>query len=85
MTKQPPKICGNAPARVELEAGVDYAYCPCGLSAKQPFCDGTHKKTDTGYRSLHFMPEKSGTYSLCMCKQTKTPPYCDGSHEAVKV
>ena len=75
MEQKFPKICGKAPAKVELEAGVDYCFCPCGLSANQPFCDGAHKKSDSGYRSLHFTPEKSGTYFLCMCKHTKNRPY----------
>ena len=34
----------NQPAEVELEPG-NYAWCSCGRSANQPFCDGSHKGT----------------------------------------
>ena len=30
------------PYQVELEAGKRYAWCRCGRSQKQPFCDGSH-------------------------------------------
>jgi len=38
-----PVVAAKAPAKVTLEAGKDYWWCACGLSKKQPFCDGTHK------------------------------------------
>lgn len=68
------------PCQVDLEEGKKYFWCTCGLSAKQPFCDGAHK--GSGLKSHCFVPEKSGTVWLCRCKKTKTPPYCDGSHGA---
>jgi CDGSH iron-sulfur domain-containing protein 3 len=33
----------KAPYGVNIEAGKDYWWCACGRSAKQPFCDGSHK------------------------------------------
>ena len=27
-----------------VEEGKTYYWCQCGLSKKQPFCDGSHKK-----------------------------------------
>ena len=30
------------PYQVELEAGKRYAWCACGRSKRQPFCDGSH-------------------------------------------
>merc|ERR1711924_381257 len=33
--------------------GKTYFWCTCGASAKQPFCDGSHKGTD-------FKPTKKG-------------------------
>ena len=38
-----PKVAARQPAAVTLEAGKKYAWCRCGESKKQPFCDGSHK------------------------------------------
>lgn len=74
-----PKRAGDGPIAVELEEGKRYAWCTCGLSEKQPFCDGKHK--EVGMKSLPFKAEKSETKYLCACKQTKNGPFCDGSHK----
>lgn len=68
----------NIPFEVMVNEGEKVYWCTCGLSGKQPYCDGSHK--GTANKSLHFIPENSGTVWLCGCKQTKNPPYCDGSH-----
>ncbi|PCJ98199.1 MAG: glutamate synthase [Zetaproteobacteria bacterium] len=73
-----PKIADTTPVSVNLEEGKDYWFCTCGLSSKQPFCDGSHK--DTGLKSLKFTAEKTGKAWLCQCKHTAKPPFCDGSH-----
>lgn len=73
-----PVRAGEAPAAKELEKGKAYGWCACGLSSRQPFCDGSHKAT--AIKPVVFRPEREGTHYLCMCKQTKTKPYCDGSH-----
>ena len=39
-----PVIAQKSPCAVEVEAGSTYFWCACGRSAKQPFCDGTHKE-----------------------------------------
>lgn len=75
---QPPIVAQKSPYAVELEEGRNYAWCRCGRSQKQPFCDGSHK--DTGIDPLVFKAEKSGTHYLCGCKQTKDEPFCDGTH-----
>ncbi len=74
-----PVIAQKNPYAVELEAGKDYYWCACGRSAKQPFCDGTHK--DCTIRPVKFTAEKDGTAYLCGCKQTGNAPYCDGTHK----
>ena len=51
-----PNIAAKQPAKVELEAGKTYAWCSCGHSAKQPFCDGTHK-AHPGFVPLVFKAE----------------------------
>ncbi len=78
-----PKVAGTQPIQVELEAGKKYAWCTCGLSTNQPFCDGSH--TPTNFKPLVFTAEESKTAYLCCCKQTKNPPYCDGSHKNVQL
>jgi len=73
-----PKIAATEPKVVHLEAGKKYAWCSCGHSQTQPFCNGAHK--DKGFKPVIFTAEESGEAWLCMCKQTTTPPFCDGSH-----
>jgi len=82
--KQPmddPKIAACEPKQVELEAGKKYAYCTCGLSDSQPFCDGKHKST--GFTPDVFEAEKSESAWFCQCKQTGDAPRCDGSHKTI--
>ncbi|XP_068444696.1 CDGSH iron-sulfur domain-containing protein 3, mitochondrial-like [Clinocottus analis] len=68
------------PCRVKVTAGKRYAWCACGHSKKQPFCDGAHKSKAPSIAPLRFTPDKDRTVMLCACKQTKGAPYCDGSH-----
>jgi len=76
-----PTIAGKAPLPVELEAGKTYAWCSCGNSTKQPFCDGSHKGSE--FTPTMFTAEKSKTAYMCSCKITKNPGFCDGSHKAL--
>ncbi len=69
------------PIQTELEAGKQYYWCRCGLSKKQPFCDGSHK--DTGITPLAFTADESKSAWLCTCKKTSNPPYCDGTHKEI--
>lgn len=77
--KMKPTVADTTPIRVELEAGKTYAYCTCGLSDKQPFCNGAHKGSD--FSPKIFKAEESKTVSMCRCKQTGNPGFCDGSHK----
>lgn len=72
------KVAGKAPQMVELKPGETYAWCACGKSANQPFCDGSHQ--GSSFTPTVFTVDESKTAAMCMCKQTKNPPYCDGSH-----
>ena len=72
------QITQKAPYPTDVEAGKTYYWCACGLSNKQPFCDGSHK--DTGIAPLAWTAEKTGTSYFCGCKHSKAEPLCDGSH-----
>ncbi|MHC4472973.1 MAG: CDGSH iron-sulfur domain-containing protein [Planctomycetota bacterium] len=73
-----PEIAGRKPVSCEVSAGQSYAWCACGRSEGQPFCDGSHR--GTGLAPVPFSAEASESVALCMCKRTHTPPCCDGSH-----
>ena len=75
-----PKCAEAAPVRCELEAGT-YWWCACGLSQKQPFCDGSHKGTGFVPTKLELTAPKR--VMLCQCKATQKAPYCDGSHAEI--
>jgi CDGSH-type Zn-finger protein len=68
----------NEPYEVNLEAGRKYAWCACGRSKAQPFCDGSHK--GTGLSPVVFTADKSESVFLCGCKRTAGRPLCDGTH-----
>lgn len=74
-----PKVAGSSPVAVDVEAGKTYAWCSCGLSEKQPFCDGKHR--GTGMTPQKFEAKESKTCYFCMCKMTGKAPLCDGAHK----
>uniref|UniRef100_A0A915DJ16 Iron-binding zinc finger CDGSH type domain-containing protein n=1 Tax=Ditylenchus dipsaci TaxID=166011 RepID=A0A915DJ16_9BILA len=75
---------GKKPLKLDLEVGKEYSFCSCGLSVKQPWCDGSEKgKGKTLMKPINFTVDKSGEYSMCLCKQSKTMPICDGSHKFI--
>lgn len=75
------KIAATRPVAVTLEKGKQYFWCTCGLSANQPFCDGSHK--NSGFNPLAFTAEHGGEAYLCQCKRSANPPFCDGSHKSI--
>lgn len=76
-----PVIAGRSPIKVTLEAGRKYAFCTCGRSDGQPFCDGKHK--GTSFVPNVFVAEESGDAHFCACKQTGDAPRCDGTHNSL--
>lgn len=72
-----PEIADKKPYIVELDLG-SYAWCSCGKSKNQPYCDGAHAGSD--WSPKVFKQNEKKTVALCNCKHTKNPPYCDGSH-----
>ncbi|MCO4822076.1 MAG: CDGSH iron-sulfur domain-containing protein [Flavobacteriaceae bacterium] len=73
-----PTIAGKTPLPVELISGKTYAWCSCGESSNQPFCDGAHK--GSGFKPQVFKAEVSKKVYLCNCKHTSNPGFCDGTH-----
>jgi len=69
----------KSPYKVIIEKGETYFWCACGLSLKQPFCDGAHKK-EGKFKSVKYIAEESKEIFFCGCKMTKNIPLCDGSH-----
>lgn len=75
-----PRVAQAAPYAVDLEPGR-YFWCQCGLSANQPFCDGSHKGTD--FVPLAFDIKEAGKVFLCGCKRSAKSPFCDGTHRSL--
>ena len=69
-----------SPYPVEVEEGKNYFWCQCGKSAKQPFCDGSHKDTD--FAPVKYTATESKKVFFCGCKKTANSPVCDGSHNS---
>ena len=59
-----------------------YAWCSCGESTKQPFCDGSHGAVGMSPKIVQITEAKK--VSWCGCKLTGTPPFCDGTHSRIK-
>ena len=76
-----PAVAQKGPYLVQVEAGKTYYWCSCGLSRKQPFCDGSHKVTDL--TPLAYVATQTETLEMCGCKQSQDKPFCYGSHETL--
>ena len=74
-----PIIAQKGPYAVEVTAGETYAWCACGRSANQPFCDGSHK--GSGIAPMLFTADKDETVWFCGCKHTGNGVHCDGTHK----
>ncbi len=76
-----PTIAQKAPYMIDVEAGKTYYYCSCGLSSKQPLCDGSHKTTD--FTPVAYKAEETKTIAMCGCKHSKSGATCDGTHKTL--
>ena len=63
-------IVQKEPYAVDLEADKTYYWCSCGLSAKQPFCDGAHKEKGE-FTPVEFTVEETKTHYLCGCRRNE--------------
>lgn len=78
MKNENPQSPRNGPHTVAVEAGKTYWWCSCGKSKLQPFCDGSHKDTES--MPVEYRAVRSGEVHFCGCKRTANKPLCDGSH-----
>jgi CDGSH-type Zn-finger protein/mannose-6-phosphate isomerase-like protein (cupin superfamily) len=76
-----PVVARPKPCLVTLKGGRTYFWCRCGRSAKQPFCDGSHR--GTGFEPEQFIAAADEEVLLCGCKHTGNAPFCDGAHNNV--
>ena len=74
-----PVIAQKGPYKVKVEKDKTYFWCTCGLSQKQPFCDGSHRK-ERKFKSLKYLSVENKEIFFCGCKMSKNQPLCDGSH-----
>ena len=75
------KTAKNAPYPIDVFKDKIYYWCTCGLSTNQPFCDASHKRTDT--TPLEFIATESKTVYFCGCKQSTNAPLCNGTHSSL--
>jgi len=66
---------------VRKTAPGTYAWCACGRSAGQPFCDGSHG--ETGFEPLIVEIDRERQVAWCACKHSQTKPFCDGTHRSL--
>ena len=74
------EIPQRSPYVVACEPGK-YAWCACGKSSKQPYCDGAH--AGTGIVPIVEEIAEAKTVAWCGCKHSKNAPFCDGAHSSL--
>jgi CDGSH-type Zn-finger protein len=57
------------------------AWCACGESKNQPYCDGSHKGTGKTPMVVDLPAAKKVAW--CGCRQSKNKPHCDGTHSGL--
>jgi len=57
------------------------AWCACGRSQNQPYCDGSHKVTE--FRPIIVNIEQPKRVAWCGCKRSGNRPFCDGTHKTL--
>ena len=76
-----PVVASRTPIPVEVEAGKSYWWCTCGKSARQPFCDGSHK--GSSFTPVKWDAAESKTVYFCGCKHSGKGALCDGTHKSL--
>jgi CDGSH-type Zn-finger protein len=73
-----PTMAQKGPYIFKAEKDDKVAWCSCGNSAKQPFCDGSHKGGE--FKPVIMDVEAGETYAFCGCKKSGNGVRCDGTH-----
>ena len=71
------KIAQKSPFVIQVEPGT-YAWCSCGHSPNQPYCDGSHSGSE--HAPIIEKVTEAKTVAWCGCKSSGNGPFCDGSH-----
>jgi len=75
-----PVIAQKGPFVVE-EKSPKIAWCQCGRSSNQPYCNGSHK--GTGFSPIIVELAEDKRVAWCGCKHSGNKPYCDGTHKTL--
>ena len=67
----------RGPYVIEEETGKR-AWCACGRSQTQLYCDGSHK--GTSFKPMIVQIDEKKYVAWCGCKKSGNRPFCDGSH-----
>lgn len=78
--KGKPVVAQKSPYAIQMEPGT-YAWCSCGKSSKQPFCDGQH--TGSEFKPVIENITETKTVYWCGCKNSKSGAFCDGNHKNI--
>jgi len=73
-----PRIASRTPFVIDVQPGT-YAWCSCGQSKKQPYCDGSH--AGTGFSPKIETITTARKVAWCGCKHAASKPFCDGAHK----
>ena len=74
-----PEIAQKKPYHYTAEVDAKVSWCACGLSAKQPFCDGAHEGGE--FRPVIMEVTAGESYKFCGCKNSANGALCDGAHK----
>lgn len=74
-----PHIAQRSPY-VKEETPGRKAWCACGRSQNQPYCDGSHARLNTGITPVIVELSEAKRVAWCGCKHSGNKPYCDGTH-----
>jgi CDGSH-type Zn-finger protein len=75
-----PEVPSKIPYVVDCKPGT-YAWCSCGKSQKQPYCDGSHK--GTSFKPIIETITEEKKVAWCGCKHSKNGAFCDGAHKGL--
>ena len=65
---------------VKPEKPRKVAWCACGQTQNEPYCDGSHSRVNTGKTPVTVELTEEKTVAWCGCRRSKKKPFCDGSH-----